>query len=163
MSRVLDISRSFPTTLQAYLTGAGNSSGDGNVTIYLVAFSSGGTLGYIDPKDNKVYMFTISVEVDSTTGMGKVGLITRDNNGLQINKAQFQGGVSFTIRDLLEMFVDNSKYIAQEAADGSRLDSSMVIANPDAAGVETYDAIPQRGGRRRKSRKSKKSKRHTRR
>lgn len=159
---VLDLSRSRPTTLTALLSGAKNSSGDNRVTVYLIGVGPNGTtFGYIDRSTNKMYMFTLIFEMTST-GPGTIGLITYNSMGEQINKANIDGGTPLTYQGALEMIMDSTKNFAQEAADGTRLDDSMVLANPGVRKYETYDNRPAFGGRRR-SRRSKKSKRHTRR
>ena len=158
---VLDPSRSRPTTLTALLSGAKNSSGDNRVTVYLINVGPATTFGYIDRSTNKMYMFTLIFEMTST-GPGTIGLITYNSMGEQINKANIDGGTPLTYQGALEMIMDSTKNFAQEAADGTRLDDSMVLANPGVRTHETYDNRPAFGGRRR-SRRSKKSKRHTRR
>lgn len=73
-----------------------------------------------------------------------------------------RGGRVLTYREAIEMIMDSSKNFTEQAADGTRLDSSAVLANPGVRPYETYQSSGLGGGRRR-SRRSKKSKRHTRR
>ena len=165
---ILDISRSYPTTLTSTISKDVGVANDGrtntrlfDVTLYHLAFNNGGTLGYIDPEDNKLYKCTLVIE-NSPTGDGKVGLITLDNYGKQINKAPIKDMI-FTFNDLMDIFTGYDLFKAEQAADGSRLDINMVLENNHAESVQFYGPTTQSGGRRRKSKKSKKSKRHTRR
>jgi hypothetical protein len=59
--------------------------------------------------------------------------------------------------------MNNTTQRAEEASDGTKLDSSTVIANPDTKPYEFYENRSTTGGKRRsrRSRRSKKSKRHT--